>query len=576
MMKKLIIFFIACCFHFSLWAQNTGAYIEINHPDHPEGGVFFSKKEYQSCPLPNFAESREKMPSPVFEENTEWGELYWKAWEMAFDHFRRPYKGSGNVSNYIDEAFNERFYLWDTSFMTMFCNVAYALVPGISSLDNFYAHQFENGEMSCQLYETTGGVPQHNLNKEKLSFYSYTGWDIENKQEGFNSDYDKKDSDGNFIEIEKVAHNPVTYVGREVPSPSYLTLDRLDHPICSWAELEHYQYSGDKERLTLVYNPLVQYYRALDKYLKQGNGLYITDWASMDNSPRNPYLKGGGCGVDISSEMAMLASDLSRIARILNLKKDARFFQKEGDKIKRRINDLMWDTQNNFYYDLTLNGEFVPVKTIAGFWTLLAEVPSAKRAKLMVQELNNPSTFNRKHRVPTVAADQEGYNPMGGYWKGAVWAPTQTMVIRGLEKYGYSKLAREIALNHLRNVNTVYKNTGTIWENYAADAIEPGQPARKDFVGWSGIGPILYLMEYAIGLKPNAAENRIDWNINSAEMVGCRNYHFNGIATSLIANPNHNKFNIEVISDDEYTLCVFSSGRVEEYKIQKGTNNFEF
>jgi hypothetical protein len=45
------------------------------------------------------------------------------------------------------------------------------------------------------------------------------------------------------------------------------------------------------------------YYKALIKYLRQGNGLYINDWASMDNSPGNIYFEGGGTGIDISEEM---------------------------------------------------------------------------------------------------------------------------------------------------------------------------------------------------------------------------------------------------------------------------------
>ena len=53
----------------------------------------------------------------------------------------------------------------------------------------------------------------------------------------------------------------------------------------------------------MVYEPLVRYYRALQTYIRQGNGLYMTDWASMDNSPRNEYLAQGGTAVDTSSQM---------------------------------------------------------------------------------------------------------------------------------------------------------------------------------------------------------------------------------------------------------------------------------
>ena len=87
-------------------------------------------------------------------------------------------------------------------------------------------------------------------------------------------------------------NDPVIYQDRELPQPPpCLTLDALNHPILAWAEPESFRVTGDAKRLTNVFQPLVQYHGALKKYLRQGNGLFVTDWAGMDNSPRNAYLK---------------------------------------------------------------------------------------------------------------------------------------------------------------------------------------------------------------------------------------------------------------------------------------------
>lgn len=43
-----------------------------------------------------------------------------------------------------------------------------------------------------------------------------------------------------------------------------------------------------------------------------------------------------------------------------------------------------------------------------------------------------------------------------------------------------------MAENHFNAVFEVWKNTGTFWEYYAPEKIEPGFMARKDFVGWAG------------------------------------------------------------------------------------------
>ena len=47
-----------------------------------------------------------------------------------------------------------------------------------------------------------------------------------------------------------------------------LTLDALNHPILAWAELESFRIHGDRVRLAAVYEPLVRYYRALQKYIR--------------------------------------------------------------------------------------------------------------------------------------------------------------------------------------------------------------------------------------------------------------------------------------------------------------------
>ena len=546
-----LVFGISLLLGSGVMAQQAGQALESSQ------GCFFAKKQYVPSPLPKFDELRGELPSPIFDEKPAWVAMYWKAWELGFRNFNEPKPGSGMVTQFIDAAFSENIYLWDTCFMTMFCNVAYPLVPGIGSLDNFYARQYADGEIGRETNRTTGVEFSQWLNREHKPLFSRWGWT-------FNFEPPKID--------------PVIYVGRAEPQPPpNLTLDSLDHPIFAWAEMESYRFTGDKQRFRLVYDPLVHYYRALEKYLQQGNGLYITDWASMDNSPRNPYLKGGGCGVDISCEMVMFARQLATMAEMLGKPEEAKAFTRDAEHLKQLVNSLMWDEQRKFYFDLTLKGERAPVKTVAAYWTLLARVASPAQANALVAELKNPATFARMHRVPTLAADEKYYDPAGGYWRGAVWAPTTTMVIRGLDSYGFDGLAREIALNHLDIMGRVFKETGTVWENYAPDAAAPGKPAGKDFVGWSGLGPILYLLEYAIGLQPNAPENELTWNLRSNARQGCERFRFGGHVVSLLAQADPldaTRLCVTVKSDGAFKLRLVRDGRTQIVPINAGEQAF--
>lgn len=504
-----------------------------------------------AAPLPAYAAYRDRLPEPICEEHPEWVGLYWKAWELAFHNFHNPAPGSGFVSLFIDAAFNQNIFLWDTCFMSMFCDVAHPLVPGICSLDNFYARQHPDGEISREINRATGIDYRPWIDAEGRSLLSRNGW--------------VPPTGGGA---------PVIYRGRPAPAtPPVLTLDALDNPLPAWAEEESVAITGDRERLARVYPPLQRYYRALRTYLRQGNGLYVTDWASMDNSPRNGWLTGGGTAVDTSAQMALFARELSRVARTLGASAEAEMYARQADEIGRAINRFMWDPGRRFYFDLSLDGRPSAIRTVAAYWTLLAGVASREQAADLVAALRDPHAFGTALRVPTLAADEPGFDPRGGYWRGSVWAPTTMMVIRGLERYGYEEEARSVALENLQAMQRVLHATGTIWENYAPDGLHQGVPAKGDFVGWSGLGPIRWLLEFGVGLKPDALANTLTWDLRSTQAVGCLRYRFNGHVMDLragVATAEGAPRAITVTSDGPFTLILKLAGAVHRIEIPGG------
>ena len=103
--------------------------------------------------------------------------------------------------------------------------------------------------------------------------------------------------------------------------------------------------------------PLFQYFKALWTHIRHANHLYVTDWASMDNSPRNKYL---GCAVDTSCEMVLFAEmllkimdELQRAGRIEQqvYTKRRAFLKTTARLTKDAINNLMWDEDLGFYFD---------------------------------------------------------------------------------------------------------------------------------------------------------------------------------------------------------------------------------
>ena len=151
------------------------------------------------------------------------------------------------------------------------------------------------------------------------------------------------------------------------------------------------------------------------------------------------------------------------------------------------------------------------------------------------------------------------------------------MIIRGLERYGKREMAREIAMEHLGRVAEVFAKTETVWENYAPDSAAPGKPAKRDFVGWTGIVPILCLIEYAVGLQCDAVHNRLTWQLVSAKRCGCERLRFNGHTVTLVADapdgqPQTRRVTVE--SDGEFQLIVEWNALRRDFAVQKGKNTF--
>ncbi len=511
-------------------------------------GSYFKVPQQSNTKIYSYNEVKANLPSPILPK-TDWVEAYHNAVEVAFSNCYEPTEKNKFVSNYLDAAFNKDVFLWDTVFITMFGDLLAPFVPGIQSLDNFYNFQLDDGSIPREFVRDTGEDFQLWVNHRGLPLHSFYHNHYGYRRLASLGEIDPKDM--MYPDLE-----------REQTRVSHYTLDNLNHPLMAWAELISYRHTGNIERLAAVYKPLVKHYFAFKELLRHKNNLYVTDWASMDNSPRNKYL---GCGVDISSEMALLCENIIELSEILDkgglVKKDEELcatLKKDYEDTKAAINELLWDEEQGFYFDLCVDGTHAPTKTIAAFWTLISGVASKDKVKRLVDCLNDKNTFNRIHRVPTCSADAEGYETKGGYWRGGVWAPTNAMVVMGLEKVGEHLLAREIALNHLDCIAKIYMNTGHIWEYYPPDFIDKGDNDHKDFVGWTGIGPIRYVLEYAVGLVADAAANTLYWEVDTELLsmgeIGCKSYRFANITTDLLIEKNGTDCELTVSSDKEYKL----------------------
>lgn len=486
-------------------------------------GLAFRKKAYVDEPLPVFEKSRDLLPEPVVDADPGFVEMYWKCWELAFRHMFKPAPGSPLVSNYLDEAFYPNIFQWDSLFMVMFARYGHHVFPAISTLDNFYARQHRNGFIAREIRE-----------KDGTDFYYF-----------------------------------LDYMGTD---------NLVNPPLFGWAELESYRLTGDKSRYEAVIPVLESYAAWLDRYRVRAGTSHGLYWqtslgSGMDNSPR-----AGSGWVDMSSQVAMLHRDLAVMLREAGQAARAAEHERKAQEIAARINRFMWSEKDGLYYDVEDDGRQLASKTVASFWPLLAGVASRPQAERLVRNLRDPATFWRTIPFPSLAADQKLYEPLGGYWRGSVWAPTNYMIVKGLERAGYDDFAGEASEAYLRGMYAVFQKTGTVWENYAPDSLSEGGSAKKDFVGWSGCGPIALLIEDVIGLRPDAAAGTVTWHLRRLDRHGVRRLRFGSTTATFLAEARSSpaeKARITVESDGELTLVVSRGGVRSTMRIRAGRQALE-
>lgn len=376
---------------------------------------------------------------------------------------------------YLDAAFNGDIFLWDTCMMAAWAKY-HPELPIAQALDNFYRQQRSDGFISRQ-YAPDGNEV----------------WD---------------------------SRHPIS----------------VNPPLLAWAEWELHESGAFPSRLAKVYPALVRFHRYLEAAYRESDGLFFSDahGSGMDNitrSPRNwipdqtgialnldychpkvrnfateiqqdeklhfsPFWNRQGRSVDFSAQMALDANHLSKIAAHLRLPEEATSWTRHAHDINETINRLCWDSESRFYCDLGY-GKKIHREHIGMFWTLwsgAASDPSIHKA--LANAILDSQRFGRPVPIPSLSISDPEYVPWGDYWRGGVWAPTNYMVLRGLKETNQMSVAIPLAQRMVDVVEEVFRNTGTLWENYAPEFSSYGLPARPDFCGWTPLIPIAVKKEF--------------------------------------------------------------------------------
>ncbi|MGE5429537.1 MAG: MGH1-like glycoside hydrolase domain-containing protein [Syntrophomonadaceae bacterium] len=511
------------------WKINDGgdsfnSIIKLGNPPTP-------KRRQSSIPFP-----KDKLPEPVLETQPELVQLYYAAWQMAWNKIQHGTAENGFEASYMDEGFNDLIFQWDTGFIASFGIYGRDVFPAMPSLDNFYKKQRMDGYIQRV--------------------------------------YSEKDG--------KAVNEPTP--GEPMVNP----------PLFAWIEWRYYQISGDSSRLKRVLPVLTKYFEWIEKNCRteKSKGLFCNTplGSGMDNIPRRNV--GTAAYIDESAQQALAALCITKIASAAGNAKLEEIYSAKYAEIKSRINSLLWDYKTRFYYDMTEEGTLSPTMHIGSFWTLVSEVCPNDRLGQMISHLKNPAEFWRPHLVPALAASQPEYDGKGHYWLGGVWAPTNYMVVKGLMANGEPSLADSIAFNHLKNISDIYFNFKpaeekaafeeryadeyhTIWECYSPELTEPATRwdntfySRQDFAGWTGLGPIALLIENVLGFDIQGKDNLINWTIKRQDRHGIKNIRLGEQKVTLIFEMKDAAPKVHVSCEKPFRLNILYNGKKHLYTITK-------
>ncbi len=186
-----------------------------------------------------YAFNKSALPVPVIEGKPEWVELYYKAWELAFENIDYIGKAGWKPQLTCMPGVGV-IWQWDSCFMAFITNYANGTLSALNNLDNLY----------------------------RL----------------------RRKSDGYMSMAYRIEEEEPAYGGR------------INPPLMAWAEWEAYLVSGDISHFPEILPALEGCFDFIEKNRTRNCGLYwfeVPGSSGMDNAPRGGYYSLAQNGSDL-------------------------------------------------------------------------------------------------------------------------------------------------------------------------------------------------------------------------------------------------------------------------------------
>ncbi|MBN2858712.1 MAG: hypothetical protein JXK93_00445 [Sphaerochaetaceae bacterium] len=350
-------------------------------------------------------------------------------------------------------------------------------------------------------------------------------------------------------------------------------------PLFAYVEYNFYHKIGNKKRLKDIVPALERQFDWYKATCLRENGLYSTPVSACltGNVKREETVY----PIDFNAQLAVNALYLSAIGDTLNDKELSFRYKRLYFSLKTRINALMWDPVDSFYYDLDASEERISRKLISAYWTLLAEIPNEEKADGFIAHLSDPEQFGTDNPFPTIAVSDPDFSADGDGFNGAVIPFYTFMVVKGLELYKRFEYAREISLRHLYFIlDTLHpdgEETGDVYEAYLPDREGPSISAdpdfpRRRFLPMLGLVSVTLMIEDIIGLVISLPRKTVDWTMTTLEVMGIEGLSLKRNMITILSNKQARGWEIRLESEKLYyfTIMILDEKKKKTLPIPSG------
>ena len=220
-------------------------------------------------------------------------------------------------------------------------------------------------------------------------------------------------------------------------------------------------------------------YKGLSRYFDVNilNDLAETE-SGWDMTPRFEHKALNFLPVDLNALLFKYETDFARAERIFGDDTKAKQWENVAHRRKKTMNELMWSNVHDFYFDYNyVKEKRGSVKSLAGYFPMWAGMVDDRQAWQMVKNMHH---FDQPGGLS--ATDQQLSELLPGqiptqwaYPNG--WAPLHFMVVKALQRYGYTHDARRIALKWLKTNLDWFNKNGLFLEKY--NVVQPDKPPVK-------------------------------------------------------------------------------------------------